>query len=101
MIPEPFISTSSEPKSNLEELIIQLSQDMKEVKDKLDKYDGRFDEMNNRLRVMNSRIGDLENNIRDISSIQGAVRRIMGVGFQEIPYEMNGRAAVEEIKDYY
>uniref|UniRef100_UPI00405710C1 hypothetical protein n=1 Tax=Candidatus Electrothrix sp. TaxID=2170559 RepID=UPI00405710C1 len=60
----------------------------------------RFNMIEQQLDSMNSRMRELEANVRDISSIKGAVQR-MNVGFQEIPYELNGRAAVEEIKDYY
>jgi len=62
--------------------------------------DKRFKMIDQQFSAMNSRMRELENNDRDISSISNAVRR-MNVGFQEIPYELNGRAAVEEIKDYY
>ena len=70
------------------------------IDEKLKGHDGRFDEMNTRLSVMNSKIRELENDVRDISSINNTVRR-MDVGFQEIPQEMTGRSAVEEIKDFY
>lgn len=68
------------------------------LEERFNKIEQRFDMIDQKFSLMNSRIRDLENDIRDISSIKGAVGRI---GFQEIPYEMNGRSAVEQIKDYY
>lgn len=68
------------------------------------KYDEEFKKVCKEIREsegrISSRMRELEANVRDISSIKGAVGR-MGVGFQEIPYQMNGNSAVERIKDYY
>lgn len=81
------------------------------INKKLKKHNGQFNEIRQEIQVvrqeiretegrLGSRMRELEDNVRDISSIKGAVQR-MNVGFQGIPYEMSGRAAVEEIKDHY
>ena len=92
---------------------VKLSVDDKLINifEKLINHDARFDMIDNDFKEirqeiresegrLSSRMRELEKDVRDISSITHAVRR-MNVGFQEIPYEMNGRSAVEQIKDYY
>jgi hypothetical protein len=89
--------TSEVPAKKSEHSIADLFNAMKEMNKRFDRMD---EQLNSRISLLNSRIGDLEKNVQDISSIKGAVDR-MGVGFQEIPYHMNGNSAVEKIKDYY
>ncbi len=86
---------------NIYNIINELRNEMKGMRQELRETEGR---LGSRILETEGRLGsrmrELEANVRDISSIKGAVQR-MNVGFQEIPYELNGRAAVEEIKDYY
>jgi nucleoside-triphosphatase THEP1 len=83
------------------EIFRRLDDKFDEMRQDIRRMEGRLSqEIRETERRLGSRIRELEADVRDISSIKGAVQR-MNVGFQEIPYEMTGRAAVEEIKDYY
>lgn len=60
----------------------------------------RFASVENSIRSLNRKVHDLESDNRTTMAVARAVRE-MGVGFKEIPYQLEGNAAIENIKEYY